>query len=62
MLVYQLTVDQLSAVRQFGSLDPCRIYEVIDTTEAQFGWSPDGDGMYWYRSLAELDAEHGVTL
>ena len=58
-----LTSREFDLIREHDLVEPEQVYQVSNPYgDTDFGWSPDGDGMYWYFSLAELDAEHGVTL
>ena len=60
---YALTLPEFITLRYQDELEPERVYEVTNSRgDTHFGWSPDGVGAFWYDTLAELDAEHGVTL
>ena len=47
--------------RQRGALLPDTAYVVTDDydpTLTAYGYSPDGEGVYWYTTMADLKAEH----
>ena len=55
-----VTLSKFDLIRYYDEVEPERVYEVTDSHgDFRFGWSPDGIGVYWYPSLAELVAEHG---
>lgn len=60
--IHVLTLSEFNQIRYHtDGVEPERVYEVTNSHgDFRYGWSPDGDGVYWYESLNELDAEHGV--
>lgn len=57
------SVEQFDHLREVGALREEHIYQVVNTmwdgtTIVQWAWSPDGEGVYWYDTLADLEDNH----
>jgi hypothetical protein len=54
MNIIGMNAATFSAKRSNGSIHAGQAYRV----EGQYGFSPDGEGMYWYDTKEELLANH----
>lgn len=58
--IQAVTLSRFDLIRSTDSVEPERVYKITNSHgDFRYGWSPDGIGVYWYRSLAELVDEHG---
>ena len=58
--IQAVTLSRFNLMRSEDAVEPEQVYEITNSHgDFRFGWSPDGIGVYWYPSLAELVAEHG---
>ena len=55
MKTFQLTSSHFDTLRNTGRVDADTAW-ILDGN--QFGYSPDGEGMFWYDSMAELLENH----
>ena len=58
--IQAVTLSRFNLMLSKDAVEPEQVYEITNSQgDFRFGWSPDGIGVYWYPSLAELVAEHG---
>ena len=44
--------------RELGIFNPGAIVHLINEDDEPWGYTPDGEGFYWYDTIAELLLEH----
>jgi hypothetical protein len=54
-----MTQEQFDEARDLDRIKPETAYKIIDDGSEAYGWSPDGDGFYFYETWAELVVAHG---
>jgi hypothetical protein len=54
-----MTQEDFDEARYLDRIKPYTAYKILDGRYETYGWSPDGDGFYFYDTWAELVAAHG---
>jgi hypothetical protein len=44
--------------RVLGVFNPGAIVHIVEADDMPWGYTPDGEGFYWYDTIAELLLEH----
>lgn len=58
--IQAVTLSRFNLMRSEDAVEPEQVYKITNSHgDFRYGWSPDGDGVYWYPNLNELVAEHG---